>query len=99
MITQEMHHVRLEAASPAVCCRVASELDQPGLLRVKRQSEFPHPLSQQVQEAPGVGLVLKADDKVISVSYDDHVARCLAPSPAVGKKVEDVEQVDVGEQW
>ena len=53
----------VEPAPPAVFRRETPELYQPGLLRVERQSEFPHPLTQQIQEAPGVGLVLKADDK------------------------------------
>jgi hypothetical protein len=32
------------------------------------------------------------------VTLSRDVARCLAPSPALGKEVEDVEQVDVGKQ-
>jgi len=96
---QEIEGLRLPEPAPlAVCCRMASELDQPGLLRVERQRELPHPFTQQVQEALGVGLVLETDDKIISVAHDDHVARCLAPSPALGIKVEDVEQVDIGKQ-
>jgi hypothetical protein len=42
--------------------------------------------------------VLETDDKIISVAHDDHVARCLAPSPALSIQVENVEQVDIGKQ-
>jgi hypothetical protein len=42
--------------------------------------------------------VLETDDEIIGVPHDDQVARGLAPSPALGKEVEDVEQVDVGKQ-
>ena len=47
---------------------------------------------------PGVRFVLEADDNVISIPHEDHVARGLVPSPARGPEVEHVMQVDVGEQ-
>src|SRR3954451_24822287 len=65
-------------------CREASELDQPGLLGMQRQRKLPQPLAHLVQEAPGVLLVLEADDKVVGIAHDDHVARGLTPSPALG---------------
>jgi hypothetical protein len=46
----------------------------------------------------GVGFVLEANDEVVGIPHDDHVARGLAPSPAFGPEVEDVMQVDVGKQ-
>ena len=78
--------------------RKAAELDQPGLLRMQRQRKLLQPLTHRVQEAPGVALVLEADDEVVGIPHDDHVARGLAPSPALGPEVEDVVQVDVGKQ-
>jgi transposase len=42
--------------------------------------------------------VRQADDNVIRVAHDNHVTRGLAPSPALGPEVEDVVQVDIGEQ-
>ena len=78
--------------------REASELDQPGLLRMQRQRKLLQPLAHLVQEAPGVALVLEADDEVVGVAHDDHVARGLAPSPALGPEIEGVVQVDVGKQ-
>ena len=78
--------------------RKAAELDQPGLLRMQRQRELLQPLAHRIQEAPGVALVLEADDEVVGIAHDDHVARGLAPSPALGPEVEHVVQVDVGKQ-
>ena len=40
----------------------------------------------------------KPDDEVVGIAHDDHVARGLAPSPALGPQIEDVVQVDVGKQ-
>jgi hypothetical protein len=48
--------------------------------------------------ASSVRLVLEADDEVVSVSHEDHIARVLAPSPALGIQIEHVAQVDVGQQ-
>ena len=35
---------------------------------------------------------------IIGIAHDDHVARGLPPSPACGPEIEDVVEVDVGEQ-
>jgi hypothetical protein len=42
--------------------------------------------------------MLEADDEVVGVPDHDHVARGLAPSPALGPEVEDVVEIDVREQ-
>src|ERR1700736_4185673 len=42
--------------------------------------------------------VLEADNEVVGIAHDDHVARGFAPSPAFGPEIEDVVQVDVGEK-
>ena len=71
---------------------------QPGLLGMQCQRKLLQPLAHLIQEAPGVALMLKADDEVVGVSHDDHVARGLTPSPAHGPQIERVMQVDVGKQ-
>ena len=43
----------------AVFCRKASELDEPGLLGMKRQRKLLQPRAHLIQEAPGVTLVLE----------------------------------------
>src|SRR5262249_9377088 len=50
-------------------------------------------------EASGLGLVLESDDEIVGIAHDDHVARGLTPSPALGPEIEDVVQVDVCKKW
>ena len=65
---------------------------------MERQRKLIQPFTHRLQEAPGVILMLEADDDVVGVAHDDHVARGLTPSPAFGPEIEDVVQVDVGKQ-
>ena len=65
---------------------------------MKRQREAFEPLAHHIEESPGIHLALKTNDDVVGVSHNNHVARGLAPSPAVGPQVENVVQVDVGEE-
>src|SRR3984957_10757169 len=58
----------------------------------KRRQSFTH----RIQEAAGVGLRLEAEDRVVGVAYDDHVALGFAPSPALGPQIEDVA---TGRRW
>src|SRR3954451_21492910 len=51
--------------------------------------------AHRVPEALGIGLVLETDHDIIRVADDHHVARGLAPSPALGPEIEHVVQVDV----
>ena len=60
---QELEGFRFsEPALRASVRRVAAKLDQAGLVRMQRQRELLQPLAHRVPEAPGVGLVLEADD-------------------------------------
>src|SRR5918995_4780179 len=89
--TQESEGFRLAEAAPlAVARRIAAELDQPGLLRVERQRELLKPVAHHVEEPTGVSLVLEADDDIIRVAHNDHVAGGLPLSPAFGPEVERV---------
>src|SRR3982074_1267564 len=87
-----------EPAMSASFRRKAAEIHQAGLVRIERQRELLEPLAHIVPEAPGVSLVLETDDNVIGITHENHVARGLVPSPALGPEVEHVMQVDVGEQ-
>ena len=92
---QEIEGLRFsEPASSASVRRMAAELDQARLVRMQRQRELLESLTHRVPEAPGIGLVLEADHNVVGIPHDDHIARGLAPSPALGPKVEHVVQVD-----
>jgi hypothetical protein len=75
--------------------RVAAEADQPGLVRVQRQFERAHSFLQVVQEGLCLVLVLEADNGVVRITDDDHVARRRRLAPAMGPQVVHVVQVDV----
>src|SRR5271154_862789 len=76
--------------------RVATEADQPGFRRVQCQFELTHSLMQVMQESLRLMLMLEADNGVVRITDDDHVAGRLA-APAVGPEIEHVVQVHVRE--
>ena len=63
---------------------------------MKRQRELLESRTHRLPKAPGVGLVLKADYEIVSITHNDHIARGLAPSPAVGPEIEEVVEIHVG---
>jgi hypothetical protein len=78
---QELEGLRFSEPAPSASVRsVASKLDQAGLLRIERQRELLQPLAHRIPEAPGVRLVLKANDDVVGIAHDNDVARGLVPS-------------------
>jgi hypothetical protein len=96
---QEAEGLRFAQPAPlAIDRREAAKLNQSGLFRMKRQREAFEPLAHHIEESPGIHLALKTNDDVVGVSHNNHVARGLVPSPALGPQVENVVQVDVGEQ-
>ena len=75
---------RLAKTAPSALVRCeAAKLDQTGLIRVKRQRVLLHSLAQGTPESSSIRLALKPNDDVVGVTYDDHVARRFAPSPAL----------------
>jgi CheY-like chemotaxis protein len=96
---QEVEGLRFAEPAPGASGRrMAAELEQAGLVRMERQRELLQPRTHRVSEAVSVRLVLEADDDIISIADDDHVACGLAPSPALRPEIEHVVQIDVGEQ-
>jgi hypothetical protein len=65
---------------------------------MKLESKRLEPLTHRVPEPPRVAFVLKADDHIIGIAHDDDLAIGVLPSPLLGPEIEDVVQVDVGEQ-
>ena len=63
---------------------MAAKLNQTGLLRMERQRELLQPRAHRIKKATGVALVLEANDHIICIPHDDHVAGGLTPSPAFG---------------
>ena len=63
--------------------RIAAELDQPSLFRVKFQTELCQPLPELIQEPDGLGSMLEAHRKIVGVANDDDIARCHFPAPGI----------------
>jgi len=72
----------------AVGCRMATELDQPGFLRMERQRKLLEPLAHRVEEATGVVPVLESGQHIIGISDDHPVAVGLVPSPALSLEIQ-----------
>ncbi len=63
--------------------RVAAKADQPGLTGMQRQFELAQTLLQFLQERFGLVLVLKANDEIVRITDDYHVARRHLLTPAM----------------
>jgi hypothetical protein len=97
--TQKGEGLRLaETTLRAVVRRVSAELDEPGLLRVERKSELLKPCAHCFQKAASIVLMLEANHDIVGVTRDKHVATNLAPPPLFGPEVENVVEVDIGQQ-
>lgn len=88
------------SGSPSFFCRPSSSPGErpPG---VGSRFAVGPPITGRPPHVPkesGIGFMLEADRDVVRVADDDHVARGPPPSPAVGPEVEDIVQVDVGQE-
>ena len=78
--------------------RVAAELQQARLFRVQLQLELAHTLLQFRPEAFGIVLELESGHDVVGEANGDHVAARPLLTPCLGPEIEDVMEVDVGQQ-
>jgi hypothetical protein len=81
-----------------VLCRMASELDQPRLLRVQLQLELLHSLLQFRPEPFGFVFELESNHDVVGITHHDHVAVRPLPPPCLNPEIEDVMEVEVRQQ-
>ena len=65
---------------------------------MERQSKLHEPRAYCFEEPICIGLALKADDYIIGIAHDDHVAGGLVPSPAFSPQVQNVVQVDIRQE-
>jgi hypothetical protein len=85
---QETEGLRFAQPAPlAIDRREAAKLNQSGRFRMKLQREAFEPLAHHIEESPGIHLALKTNDDVVGVSHNNHVARALVPSPALGPAI------------
>src|SRR5215469_6994051 len=73
-----------ESAFPAIGRREATKLNQAGLVRMERQHERLKSRAHRNEEATSIVLVFEADDQIVGIPHDDHIAGGLTPSPACG---------------
>src|SRR3984893_13289730 len=86
---QELEGFRFGTSAPlAVLRRKATELNQAGLLRMKRQRELPQPAAHPLPEAPSIAHNLEPHHCLIRISDHDHAARAPPPPPAFGPEIE-----------
>ena len=96
---QEVERLRFTQATPcSPLGREAAELQEACLVLVQCQSELGEPLPEIGEELLGVTEVLEPGHEVVGEADDDHVTVRLPRSPVLGPPVEDVMQVDVGQQ-
>ncbi|WP_430649665.1 hypothetical protein [Bradyrhizobium retamae] len=96
---EDIEGLRLAESAPLAIGRsAAAKLDQAGLFRMERQCELLQSRSHRVPEATGVVLMFETDDDIVGEAHDDHIARSVAPSPALGPEIEHKMKVDVGEE-
>src|SRR5689334_12476010 len=68
---QEIEGFRFAEPAPLAIGRSkATKLNQPGLVRMKRQRKLLQPLAHSVQKAPGVHLVLNSNDDIIGIPHE-----------------------------
>ena len=65
---------------------------------MKRQGVFRHAPFEIRQKPYGIGAVLEPYDSVVGVSHDDHFAAGVALSPLLGPEIENIVEIDVGQQ-
>jgi len=96
---QEVEHFWLAFAASfsAFGCKLA-ELDQARLLRMQAQCEPGQPVLEIVQKALRIALVLEANDRVVRVSHDDHIAGRVPRAPLLDPEIVDVVEIHIGKQ-
>ena len=70
--------------------RIAPELDQPGLIRVKFQVELCQPFLKLSREGLSIRPVLKTQHKIVGVANDDDIALRRFPAPDISPQIEEV---------
>jgi hypothetical protein len=72
--TEEVERVGLpEAPRSSPWGDVSPELDEPGFLGMRFQSELREPLPKLVKEPLRILLILKPRDEVVRETHDDHI--------------------------
>ena len=96
---KEVERLRLaEAPSVSVCDREPTELDEPRLIRMKCEPEACEPCLEIDKELLRLMPMLEADNGVIRITNDNHVAGGVTLPPLLDPEIIDVMEVDVRQQ-
>src|SRR5204862_1995789 len=96
---QEVERVRLaEPTLRPIRGGEPPELDKARLVGIQLQGELREALAEVPQELLSVTQMLEPDHEVIRPAHDDHVTACVAVPPCPSPPVQDVVEVDVGEE-
>lgn len=85
------------SAAHALHSSKTTKLDQPRLLRVKRERELRHPLTQLREKRLCIVVALDTNHDVVGVAHDDDAAIGVAPPP-MRPEVEGVVQIHVRQE-
>src|SRR5438132_5603086 len=97
---QEIERFRLSLAP--VCSALGSvpaELDKAGFLRVQAERELGQAILEIVQETIRIMPVLEANDCIVGIPHDDHIARSVALAPLLDPEIVDIMEIHVRKQW
>src|SRR4030095_12089293 len=87
-----------ETPPSPVCRGMPPKLQQACLVGMQVQRELRETLAKRSKELLGVDLMLKSHQKIIREAYDDDFAVRVAGSPLLDPEVEDVMQVNIGQE-
>jgi hypothetical protein len=97
---KEVERLRFaETPSASIRNRGPAELDEPRLIGMKGESEAREPRLEIAKELLCLMSMLEADDGVVRIANDNHVAGGASLSPLLGPEIVDVVEVDVRQQW
>src|SRR6516162_3168231 len=96
---KEVERLRLaEPSGAAGGDGLLAEFDEPRLFGMEAKVELAHARREVFKKPFRIVLMLEADNRVVRIADDDHVARRLALSPLTNPEIVDVVQVDVCEE-
>jgi len=96
---QKVERLRLTLSSPfPVLFGKPPELNPARFLGMEFQSKLPQPLPKILQKTVCFRLVLKTENDIVGITDDDHVPLCALLAPDIHPEIEDVVQIDIGQQ-
>jgi hypothetical protein len=97
--TEKVERIRLSLITPPSSFdRKTSKFDEPGLLQVQLQVEIEQTLPQLLNKPLGFYPVLEAQNEIIAIPHNDHIAPGIPPPPPVNPKVQNIVEIDICQQ-